>query len=222
MTTPSLIDLTVAEFTDRLAGESLPGGGSAAALAGAQGAALAAMVARLTAGRPRSAEHEAEAAAIRDAADALRARLLALVDTDTRAYQEVMAAYRKPKESDLQAVRHEAIQMAMRRATELQLEVAGLCLEALRLAAAAASRGARSAAGDAAAGALLAHAGLQSATRNVRTNLAAIRAADYCAMIGGRADEIAAAGEIALAHGLAAADAAAPGASQGDAPQGGA
>lgn len=210
MMTPSLVDLTVTEFIDRLASETpLPGGGSAAALAGAQGAALAAMVARLTVGRPRYAEHEAAMVAIRDAADALRTRLLALVDADARTYLKVMVAYQMPKETGPQAAcRAETIRAELRHATETQLEVADLCLQALELAAAAAAHGNRNAASDAAVGALVAHAGLQGATRNVHTNLALIRDADYNEVIGCRVDEIAAVGDGVLARALVAADAA--------------
>ncbi len=211
MTTPSLVDLTVAEFIDRLARESpLPGGGSAAALAGAQGAALAAMVARLTVGRPRYAEHETAMVTIQDAADAVRARLLALVDIDARTYCKVMTAYQIPKEPGSQMRRAEAIRVELRHATEAQLEVADLCLQALKLAAAAAAHGNRNAASDAAVGALLAHAGLQGATRNVHTNLALIRDADYCEGIGARVDEIATVGEGVLTRALVAAGAAGP------------
>ncbi len=206
MTTPNLVDLSVVEFTDRRAGASLPGGGAAAALAGAQAAALAAMAARVTLGRPRDAAAAAEMAALRDAADASRARLLALVDGDARAYEQVLAAYQMPREAETQGQRAAAIQDAMRRATDMQLEVAGLCLEALQLAAAAAQDSIRSAAGDAIAGAFLAHAGLQAAARNVHINLGAIREPGARAALARRADERAAAGAAALAQGLAATD----------------
>lgn len=213
-TAPRLIDLTVAEFTDILASEQpLPGGGSAAALTGALGAALAAMVARLTTGRARYAGHDAEMRKIRDAADGLRARLLAMVDADPRAYQEVMIAYQMPRETESQrAYRIQAIQAALRGAAEAPLEAAGLCLEVLELTAAVAAHGNRNAAGDTAVGALLAHAGLRGAAHNVRLNLALMHDAHYGDQTRRRVDELEAAGELALARALAAADAAARGA----------
>lgn len=207
--TPSLVDLTVAEFTGLVASQRpLPGGGSAAALAGALGAALAAMVARLTVDRPRYTEHAAQMAAIRDGADALRSRLLGLVDADARTYQGVMAAYQLPKATVSQVARRTgAIQTALRRAAELPLETAGLCLEALELAGTVAAHGNRNAASDAAVGALLAHAGLQGAAFSARANLALIHDAHFREKMGRRASEMLAAGEAALANALAAANA---------------
>lgn len=204
---PRLVDLAVAEFGAVLASEgTAPGGGSAAALAGALGAALVAMVARLTVGRSRYARHDAEMGALRDAADGLRATLLEMVDADTRAYQEVMTAYQMPKETASQVARRTgAVQTALRHAAEAPLEAAGLCLEALELAAAAAAHGNRNASSDAAVGALLAHAGLRSATLNVRTNLALIRDQHYREVALRRIGAIEAAGESALARALDAA-----------------
>jgi len=99
-----LVYLTLREYTQRLSsGEPTPGGGSAAALAGGLAAALAAMVARLTISRKKYAEHEAEMQIVLDQAERLRNQLLALVDADTAAFQDFMAAYGLPK-SDRQAV----------------------------------------------------------------------------------------------------------------------
>ncbi len=206
--TYSLAALTVAEFGELVAqGRAAPGGGAAAALTAALAAALVAMVARLTVGRPSYQEHEPEMLELAAAADALRARLLALMDADARAYQEVIAAYQMPRQTvSQQARRTGALQTALRNATDVPMEAAELCLRTLELAVSAATRGNRNAAGDAAVAALLAHAALQSHARNALVNLAAIADPHYCDRTARRSAEITAAGEIALSRVLAAAD----------------
>ena len=116
-------------------GEPTPGGGSAAALAGALGAALAAMVGRLTAGRPKYATVDEQMQSAIIEADALRSRLLALVDEDAAAYDQVRAAYRLPKETiEQQATRAAAIQQALQGASRTPLATVEACLAVLRLA----------------------------------------------------------------------------------------
>lgn len=200
----ALTDLTVAEFSEITASaRSAPGGGSATALAGALAAALAAMVARLTAGRKRYAAYDAEMVAVREEADALRLRLLALVDADTRAYEQVLAAFKMPRETPSQAARRTgAIQTALRAATETPLAVAGACRDVLRLAATAAHHGNRTATSDARAGAWLAYAALQGAAINVRTNLGLIRETHFSAQSTAQLSEIVAGAEAALARAL--------------------
>lgn len=156
-------------------GEPTPGGGSAAALAGALGAALAAMVGRLTAGRPKYAAVDAEMQAIIAEADALRSRLQALAGEDAAAYERVRAAYRLAKDTpEQQATRADAIQQAMQGASRTPLATMEACLAVLRLAVPAVSSGNPNAATDGAVGALLAHAGLRGAALNVRVNLGGI------------------------------------------------
>jgi methenyltetrahydrofolate cyclohydrolase len=185
-----------------------PGGGSVAALAGALGAALAAMVAGLTVGRERYAVHDAEMRSLLAQADALRRELLALMDADTAAYTAVMAAYKLPKETETQrAERAATIQVALRGAAETPLDAAAACTDVLRLAARAAAHGNRNAASDAAVSALVSYAGLRGAARNVLVNLKSIDDAAFCRAAETRVAELLAAGEQALAEALAAADA---------------
>ncbi|MBE3040910.1 MAG: cyclodeaminase/cyclohydrolase family protein, partial [Chloroflexi bacterium] len=94
----NLTDMTVKEFLSELASDSpAPGGGSAAALAGASGAALCAMAARLTLGREKHRDAWKEMEGLRDEASGLGERLCALVDEDAGAYAAVVAARRLPK-----------------------------------------------------------------------------------------------------------------------------
>lgn len=174
-------DLTT--FLDDLAsGEPTPGGGSAAALAGALGAALAAMVARLTVGRKRYADVEPSMQAVLDEADGLRIRLTQLVTEDAQAYEAVRAAYKLPKESELdQHERSVAIQSALQAASATPLETMRACIATMQLAERAASLGNVNAAADGAVGVLLAYAGLQGAALNVRVNLGSIENQDFVA-----------------------------------------
>jgi formiminotetrahydrofolate cyclodeaminase len=175
--------LNLPTLLDALAsGEPTPGGGSAAALAGALGAALAAMVANLTIGRKRYAEVDTQMQAVLREAEVLRGQLTALVAEDANAYEQVRAAYRLPKESaDDLAARSAAIQAAMQGASMTPLETMRACIAVLRLAEQAATLGNISAATDGAVGALLAQAGLKGAALNVRVNLGGIDDQDFAA-----------------------------------------
>ncbi len=177
-----LVDLTVRDFAQKLASaDAAPGGGSAAALAGALGAALAGMVAGLTVGRPKYAEHEVEMQTVQGQGERLRGQLLALVDADTAAYENVMAAYQLAKGTEEEiAVRRATIQDALRHAADIPLATAEACVQVLNLAALAAEHGNPNAASDAAVAALLAHAGFLGASRNVRINLQQIKDAEFC------------------------------------------
>lgn len=176
-----LAKLTVEGFVEELASNSpAPGGGSAAALSGAMAAALVAMVARLTIGKEKYKDVEKEMKSLLFRADALWGKLLESVDLDTGAFNDVMVAFKLPKETERQKeIRTEAIQAASRRAAEVPLNTAFRCLEVLRLTPAVAARGNASAASDAGVAANLAYAGLQGAILNVRINLGSIKDAEF-------------------------------------------
>jgi glutamate formiminotransferase/formiminotetrahydrofolate cyclodeaminase len=160
---------------DVAAASPTPGGGSVAAHAGALGAALAQMVAGLTAGKKKyvAVEPEMREAALR-AAD-LGNRLSALVARDAEAYAEVSAAYRMPKEPDEAAsARAVAVRDALIAAAVVPLETARAAAEVAELAAAVADRGNTNAVSDAGVAALLAEAACRGAAYNVRINVAAL------------------------------------------------
>ncbi len=200
---------SVDDFLAAVAADSpAPGGGSVAALAGALGGALIAMVARLTLGRERYVAYDAEMRAALPQAEALRQTLTGLMDADAAAYSAVTAAYKLPRETDAQRVeRTAAIQAALRIATDVPLAVAAACVDVLELAVQLAAHGNRSAASDAAVAALMAYAGLQAAVRNVRSNVGSLRDESFVAEAGRRAAALLVAGEQALAAALRAADA---------------
>ena len=195
-----LVDLTVSEFSERLAsGDPAPGGGSAAALAGALGAGLAAMVARLTIGRPQYDAAQETMRQLEAKAERLRRQLLALVDADTVAYTNVMDAYRLPRETPEQkSERTTAIQEALKHAADIPLATAEACVQVLQMAALAAQQGNKNAGSDAAVAGLLAHAALQGAVRNVRINLGSIKDGAFVTAAEARVAGLVARGEAAL------------------------
>ena len=177
-----LSDMTVRDFTELLASEApAPGGGSSAALSGALGAALTAMVGCLT--RPKK-KYEALApfaAEVEEKEQALRAQLLDVMDRDTEAFLRVSAAFALPKESPGEkAARSAAIQAALKGCTETPMEMMRLCADALVLTEALLTQGFNdSAASDLGAAALSLKAGVQGAWLNVLINIGAIRDAAF-------------------------------------------
>lgn len=175
-----LNDLPARELIERMAtGDPIPGGGSAAALAGAMGAGLMRMVVALTTGRPSAEEHETELTKIAVAAAVLQSELLNLVELDAGAYDGVIRARRLPRETDLE--RHaRAVQVAaaVREATRAPLQTARLAEQVLSLGERLAPIGSRNAISDVGVGALLAAAALRGAVLNVQINLASLDADD--------------------------------------------
>ncbi len=160
-------------FLDEIAAATpTPGGGSAAAYAVAQAAALVAMVARLTIGKKKYAEVEKQMETLRDRADALRRDLNADVDHDAASFDALMAAMKLPKDTDEEKSKREhAIQAATLGAARVPLEVSRKALEVIKLAAEAVELGNLNAISDAASASALAKAGLTGAGYNVRINL---------------------------------------------------
>ena len=168
-----LTDLPIHDFLERLgSSDPVPGGGSAAALAAAMGAALVAMVAELTIGRPAHAEHEETVRKLRFDAVERRVELLDLAQQDADAYDLVVRARHMPKESEAEKkLRSAALATAMVAATRAPLRAAVVASEVLDLAERIAPIGNRNAVSDAGVAALLAAAGLRGAVLNVRINL---------------------------------------------------
>lgn len=166
-----------APFLSQLASETpTPGGGSAAALAGAMGASLVVMVCNLTIGRPKFAEVEAELRAVHAEASSLAAEMSSLVRRDAEAYEGFVDAMKLPKATDVEkALRKKAMGEAAVRAAEIPLETMRVALAVMRLAAVVAKKGNPHAASDGAVGALLARAAVRSADMNVRINLPSVQ-----------------------------------------------
>ncbi len=178
-----LITLPVRGFLYELSqGNATPGGGSAAGLAGAQGAALLAMVCNLTIGRKKYAEVEKEMEAALDQALRLRDRLMDLIEEDAHAFDSVMDAYRLPKDTPEQkAARSAAIQAGLKEATRTPMETLRNCVAVLELAPEVVGKGNPNVISDGGAGVLSAHAGMMIAALNVQINLNAIKDEDFVA-----------------------------------------
>jgi len=212
----SLIALSCRDFADELSSDSpAPGGGSVAALCGALGASLAAMVAGLTRGKDGYAEQQAELEEVATRGQALKEEFLADVDRDTDAFNALMAAFRLKKGTPAEAAqREEAIRCATEGATRVPLGVLERTRATLALAEAVAARGLRSSLSDAGVAALTARAAAVGAYYNVMINLRGLAPSDFTrdatqqaeAWVGeakDRADRIAAAVEARLGEGTA-------------------
>jgi glutamate formiminotransferase/formiminotetrahydrofolate cyclodeaminase len=164
------------DFLDALAEATpAPGGGSAAAYAGAAGAALAAMVARLTLGKKKYAEVESQMYALLEQAESLRTALTEAIQKDAEAFEAVMACYRLPKDTDEEAaVRQQAIEAAMLNAAQVPLETARMAVKVMELCAQAVAIGNLNAISDGASGAALGRASLTGAGYNVRINVSSL------------------------------------------------
>ncbi len=177
-----LVSKTVSDFTDELSSDSpAPGGGSVSALMGALGAALVSMVAALTHGKKGMEDLRREMEELGTQAQQLKDRLTSLVDEDTAAFNGVMAAFRMKKRTDEEKKsRHEAIQTATKKATQIPMEVCRLSFEAMALSRSAVSEGNPNSVSDAAVAAEAALAGLRGARLNVLINLDGIDDQKFC------------------------------------------
>lgn len=167
-----LVERTLRVFSDELASSAaVPGGGSAAAYAGAMGAALTAMVGRIA---ERKEQTEATAALVAEA-DNLRSDFLRLVDDDSAAFARVSEAMKLPKSTDDdKKARKERLQSALLAASRVPLEVAKTSRRLLDLCERTMSTAPNATVSDIGVGALMAESALQGAALNVMINLASL------------------------------------------------
>lgn len=160
------------KFLDDLASsKATPGGGSAAAIIGAMGAALSSMVCNLTIGKKKYVEVEGEMKVLLAKSEALRVRLTDMIQDDVAAFDAVMGAYGMPKETDSEkATRSEAIQKALKLATDVPLRCCHAAREVIDVSAEVAAKGNLGVISDAGVAVLAAYAALRSAALNVYTN----------------------------------------------------
>lgn len=160
-------------FLDELASAlPAPGGGSAAAYAGAMGAGLVAMVSGLTIGRKKYAEVEAEMQAVHVMAEKLRAEMTQAVDDDAASFEAVIGAFKLPKETEEQkTARTAAIQIATMNAAHIPLQSVQRSVKIMELAIKCAEHGNLNAISDAMSGFAMSRASLTAAACNVRINV---------------------------------------------------
>ena len=172
---------TIATFLDGLASAApTPGGGGAAAISGAMGAALVSMVCNLTIGKKKYVEVEAELKDMLSQSEALRAQLTGMIAEDVAAFDAVMGAYGLPKATDEEkAARAEKIQAALKVATDVPLACCRACRAVIDLAEVVADKGNLNVISDAGVAVLSAHAGLRSAALNVYVNAKGLDDRDF-------------------------------------------
>lgn len=180
------------EILDEVSSASpAPGGGSVSALAGANGAALVAMVCRLTLGKKKYEHVAAEVENLLARAGELQNRLAKLAGDDSQAFEQVMAAVKMPKETPEQIeARNNALQAAYRHATTIPLETARACAEGMVLAETAARIGNTNALSDAGVASLMFEAGAQGARLNVLINLGGLEDTSFAAACRSEADTL--------------------------------
>lgn len=168
-------------FLDELASSApTPGGGSAAAVIGAMGAALISMVCNVTLGKKDQEAVAPEMQAVRAASERLRASLTAMVADDIAAFDGLMAAYRLPKgNEDEKSHRAAAIQVSLRAATETPLACARECAAVVALSRRAAEHGFSGVVSDAGVGVLAANSALRSAGLNIYINAPSLQDREY-------------------------------------------
>lgn len=174
-------NMTVSQLLAALASpDPTPGGGTASAVVGAMGTSLLVMVTGLAKSKSNTDDEKAALAAARATVTPITGTLTQLADADTEAFNAVMAAYRLPKGSDDEkAARTQAIQQALRGATEVPLATLRACAQAVDAGRAVASHGNRSAASDVGVAFGLLKAAADGAAANVRINLDSIKDETY-------------------------------------------
>jgi formiminotetrahydrofolate cyclodeaminase len=173
----AITETSIDDFLDRLASKDpTPGGGSAAAIMGAMAAALVSMVCNVSYGKKGCEAAEPELREVCAQSEALRRRLTAMVADDVSAFDELMAAYKLPKNTDDEKQqRSHAIQATLKRATEVPLACARDCAEVIRLSRRAGEHGYLGVISDAGVGVSAAYAAARSAALNVYINAPSLK-----------------------------------------------
>ena len=175
------LDQPLRSFLEDTASKSpTPGGGSVAALVGSLGAALLCMVANFTLGKPKFEKVERDVRKILKETGKLKEELSLLIQKDIEAYARFSQVARMPKDSsELKEKRTQALQIALKDATQVPLATAKLALRLIELAQLLLFKGNPSLITDVGVGALLADSALQSAALNVRINLGYIKDEEF-------------------------------------------
>ena len=171
----------ISSFLSELGSSSpAPGGGSVAALSGSLAAALDSMVCQLTIGKKNYENVQDDISKLSHQVEKLQKRLTALIDEDTNAFNDVMASFKMPKETEEQKKkRSQAIQKGYKKAAEIPLKTAQTAKEVLHLSIDIAKKGNTNSITDAGVAALLGYAAVHAAALNVEINLSSIKDTDF-------------------------------------------
>ena len=197
----TLNQLSCQEFTAQLSSKApVPGGGGACALAGAIGVALGTMVGNLTVGKKKYAAVEPEIRSAMEQTEALRIRLLSLVEEDAQAFAPLAKAYSLPSSTPQEKEQKaQVMEQCLKDACAVPLALMQCCCEAIRLLAVFGEKGSIIAVSDAGVGVALCKGALQGAYLNVKINTRAMKNRDYAFAIEAQAEKL-------LAHTLTLAD----------------
>ena len=178
-----LVEVKVEDFMQLLSSDApAPGGGSAAALLGAVGASLAAMVAALTQGKEKYKEFESLTQETHAAGERMKRRFLELIDQDTEAFNFVSAAYKLPKSTEEEKdIRKKAIEEALKKATQTPFAMMETSAECLKVVAKSVGKTNASAASDLGVAAYSLRGAVHGAWLNVLINVGGIKDADFVA-----------------------------------------
>ncbi|NCC10458.1 MAG: methenyltetrahydrofolate cyclohydrolase [Bacteroidia bacterium] len=187
-----LVELTVKEFLNKVAGsDPVPGGGSVAALNGAVASALAAMVARLTIGKKNYELSEEVMKHVLTVTSKAMEEFVVLVDKDSEAYNKVFACFKLPKEtSEEKAARREAIQEATKYAALVPMEVARKAVELMPVIGDVARLGNQNAVTDATVAMMAMRSATLGALLNVRINLGGLTDVEFAKGLQAEADAL--------------------------------
>lgn len=187
-----LMEQRCTAFLEQLASKSAtPGGGGAAALAGAAGVALGNMVGNLTVGKKKYAAVEQDIIALNERAQALRLELEALVQADAEGFAPLAAAYSLPKDTPEQAAHKAAVmEEALNAACAVPMQIMEKCSDGIALAEQYAAKGSVLAVSDAGCAAALCKAALQAASLNVFVNTKLIADRARAEQLNARADAL--------------------------------
>jgi glutamate formiminotransferase/formiminotetrahydrofolate cyclodeaminase len=176
-----LISLNIKEFLLELSSSSpAPGGGSVAALSGALGSALSAMVCNLTIGKDKYLDFEKDITESLEEIEEIKAKLTDLIDLDTNAFNDVIKAFKMPKNTKEEIKkRKNAIQKGYKNAAMIPLKTAKTCQKIIDIAQILAIKGNKNSITDVAVSALMANTGVKSAILNVKINLGSITDKKY-------------------------------------------
>jgi len=177
-------------LNDLASSKPAPGGGGAAALVGAIGVSLGAMVGSLTIGKKKYIDVEEEMKELVERSNELSRKLQSMVKADAEAFLPLSDAYRMPSTTEEEkAAKDRAIQSALTGATEVPLNILILCADAMELIVEFQKKGSRLALSDAGCGAACCKAAMESAKLNVYINLKLMKDEEKVRQYQNRMDE---------------------------------